>query len=88
MAETAAILLNALNYVLVFVLAAPGLVVVFGTMRVSNMAYGELLTLGAYVVVATGHAGARFRVGVLAAPVVVGLVGLIIGVALIRHIQA
>ena len=86
MAETAIILLNMASYVLVLALVALGLVVVFGMMRVINMAHGELFMLGAYTVVWLQSAGAPFWLAVAAAPVVVGAVGLVIEAALIRHI--
>ncbi len=86
MADLAAILLNSLSYVLVLILVALGLVIVFGMMGVINMAHGELFMLGAYTVVAVERTGAPFWAGVLAAPVVVGLVGLVIEWALVRHI--
>jgi branched-chain amino acid transport system permease protein/urea transport system permease protein len=86
LAELATIVLNGTTYVLVLILVALGLVVVFGMMRVINMAHGELFMLGAYAVVAAGQLGLPFWLGVLAAPLVVGLVGLAIEVLLIRHV--
>ncbi|MEM7023404.1 MAG: branched-chain amino acid ABC transporter permease [Pseudomonadota bacterium] len=86
MAELATILLNGTTYVLVLVLVALGLVVVFGMMRVINMAHGELFMLGAYVVVALEAQGMPFWLGVLLAPLVVGLAGLVIEMLLIRHV--
>ncbi len=60
MAELATIVLNGTTYVLILILVALGLVVVFGMMRVINMAHGELFMLGAYVVVvARGVAASR-----------------------------
>jgi urea transport system permease protein len=70
----------------VLILVALGLVVVFGMMRVINMAHGELFMLGAYVVVAAKALGLPFWLGVLAAPFLVGLAGLAIELLLIRHV--
>ena len=86
MAELATIVLNGATYVLVLILVALGLVVVFGMMRVINMAHGELFMLGAYVVVAAKALGLPFWLGALAAPLLVGLAGLAIEVLLIRHV--
>ncbi len=86
MAELATIVLNGPGYVLVLILVALGLVVVFSMMRVINMAHGELFMLGAYVVVAAGALDLPFWLGVLAAPLLVGLAGLAIEVLLIRHV--
>jgi branched-subunit amino acid ABC-type transport system permease component len=55
-------------------------------MRVINMAHGELFMLGAYVVVAAKALSLPFWVGVLAAPLLVGLAGLAIELLLIRHV--
>ncbi|MBM3516775.1 MAG: branched-chain amino acid ABC transporter permease [Alphaproteobacteria bacterium] len=88
MVEAAAIGLNAASYVLILVLVALGLVVVFGVMRVINMAHGELFMLGAYAVIAADGLGAPFWLGVLAAPILAGAAGAAIEAALIRHIYA
>ena len=82
----AVILLNMSSFVLILILVALGLVVVFGMMRVINMAHGELFMLGAYTAVAVTGAGAPFWLAVLAAPIVVGAAGLAIEVLLVRHI--
>jgi urea transport system permease protein len=86
MAEFATILLNATAYVLILVLVALGLMVIFGMMRVINMAHGELFMLGAYVVVATLELGLPFWLGALLAPLLVGGAGLVIERVLIRHV--
>jgi urea transport system permease protein len=86
LAELATIFLNGATYMLVLILVALGLVVVFGMMRVINMAHGELFMLGAYVVVAAQMQGLPFWLGVLAAPFLVGLAGLAIEGLLIRHV--
>lgn len=86
MIDLAIILLNMASYVLVLVLVALGLVVVFGMMRVINMAHGELFMLGAYSVVVVTDLGAPFWLAVLLAPLIVGAIGLVIEVLLIRHV--
>ena len=68
------------------ILVALGLLVVFGMMRVINMAHGELFMLGAYVVVAAKALSLPFWLGLLAAPILVGLAGLVIELLLIRHV--
>jgi urea transport system permease protein len=62
----------------VLVLIALGLAVIFGMMGVLNLAQGEFLMLGAYTVLVTTGLGASVWLGILLAPVVVGLVGLVI----------
>ncbi len=79
-------LLHSLNYILVLVLVAMGLVIIFGLMRVINMAHGEFFLLGAYTVVLTSQRGLGFWPGLVLAPVIVGLVGMVIEWAVIRHL--
>ncbi len=50
-------LLHSFNYILILILVAMGLVIIFGLMRVINMAHGEFFLLGAYTVVLTDMAG-------------------------------
>ena len=80
------LLLDATNYVLVIVLVAMGLVIVFGLMRVINMAHGELFLLGAYTLVLLQQAGYPYWLGLVAATVFVGFVGLLMEELVIRHI--
>ena len=79
-------LLDASNYTLILVLVALGLAIVFGLMNVINMAHGELLMLGAYVLLAVQQATGSFWLGLIAAPLVVGLVGLLIEELVIRWV--
>lgn len=79
-------LLNCLNYILVLILVAMGLVIIFGLMRVINMAHGEFFLLGAYTVVMTDQIGWGFWPGLFLAPLVVGLLGMVIEYICIRHL--
>ncbi len=79
-------LLNSLNYILVLILVAMGLVIIFGLMRVINMAHGEFFLLGAYTVVMADQLGLRFWTGLLLSPIVVGLFGMAIEYVFIRHL--
>jgi branched-subunit amino acid ABC-type transport system permease component len=68
------------------VLLALGLAVIFGMMGVINLAQAEFLMLGAYtVLIATSH-GASVWIGIALAPVVVGLLGLVIERTIIRFL--
>jgi len=78
--------LDAGSYILAIVLVAMGLVIIFGLMRVINMAHGELFLLGAYCVVAVEGAGGNFWLGLLLAPFAVGLVGLVVEQLVVRHV--
>ncbi|MDN3564032.1 ABC transporter permease [Paeniroseomonas aquatica] len=71
-------------------LVASGLTVIFGVSRVVNFAHGSLYMLGAYLAwtlvtsLPRGHLG--FWGGVLGAAVLVGLIGLVVEVLLLRRI--
>lgn len=69
------------------VLVALGLAVVFGMMRVINLAHGEFLMMGAYTAITAATHGVNFFVSVLVvAPLVVGLIGLFVERLIIRHL--
>lgn len=80
------VFLDASSYILILILVALGLMIVFGMMGVINMAHGELFMIGAYVMVMAQSYGLPFLAGLILAPLVVGLLGLVIEAGLIRHI--
>jgi branched-subunit amino acid ABC-type transport system permease component len=62
-----------------------GLAIIFGMMRVINLAHGEFLMLGGYTVVVATNAGINIWVSMLIlAPLVVGIMGVIVERLLIR----
>jgi len=79
-------ILNGLNFTLVLILVAMGLMIIFGLMNVINMAHGEFFLLGAYTVVMTDKIGLGFWPGLILAPIVVGLLGMAIEFLCIRHL--
>lgn len=60
------------------ILVAMGLTVVFGLLRVINLAHGELYMLGGYGAYAMTHAGWPYWAAMLCSPVLVGVLGLAI----------
>ncbi len=88
MDQLAVHILDAANYVLILMLVALGLAIVFGLMGVINMAHGEFMMLGAYTVMVTERAGGGYWLGLLLAPLAVGLAGFLIEEAVIRRIYA
>ncbi len=67
--------------------ATLGLAVVFGMMRVINLAHGEFLMLGGYCAVESYSHGANLWVALLVVPpIVVGLVGVVVERLLIRRL--
>jgi branched-chain amino acid transport system permease protein len=64
-----------------------GLAVVFGMMRVINLAHGEFLMLGAYAAILSAGRGVNIWVAMLVvAPLAVGLVGIVVERLLIRRL--
>lgn len=68
-------------------LVAIGLAVVFGMMRVINLAHGEFLMLGAYTAITATNAGVNIYVSILIiSPIMVGLLGVLVERLVIRHL--
>jgi branched-chain amino acid transport system permease protein len=68
-----------------FVLLATGLSLIFGLMTVVNFSHGALYMLGAYFgYTLIKHLGLSFWVALIVAPIIVGLLGLVIERVLIR----
>lgn len=78
--------LDTLSFALTLLLVTLGLVVIYGLMNVINMAHGELFLAGAYTLVAVQSAGGPFWLGLLMAPVAVGIIGFVIEELVIRHV--
>jgi branched-subunit amino acid ABC-type transport system permease component len=70
----------------IFVLISLGLAVIFGMMRVINLAQGEFLMLGAYASTYADRAGLDIWLSFLVAAVVVGVFGMIVERVLIRFL--
>jgi branched-chain amino acid transport system permease protein len=69
------------------VLISLGLAIIFGMMRVINLAHGEFLMLGGYtVVISTGYGVNIWLAMLILAPLVVGIIGVIVERALIRFL--
>lgn len=79
--------LQVLTGVAVLVIVSLGLAVVFGMMRVINLAHGEFMMLGAFAAVLATGAGLSLWVAMLlVAPVAVGLLGLLVERLVIRRL--
>jgi branched-subunit amino acid ABC-type transport system permease component len=66
-------------------LAASGLILIYGMMGVINMAHGELMMIGAYVASATFHAGAPAPAAIAAAGFAAAFAGILMERLVIRH---
>ncbi len=71
-------------------LVAAGLSLIFGVTRVLNMAHGSFYMVGAYIayfaIALLPHSGFFFWSGIIASALVVGLIGMIIEVFIIRRL--
>lgn len=69
------------------VLISLGLALIFGLMRVINLAHGEFLVLGGYSAIVAHQAGLPIWVAILVVPpVLVGLFGILVERLVIRHL--
>ena len=69
------------------VLISVGLAIIFGMMRVINLAHGEFLMLGGYAAIVANKAGINIWVATfLIAPIVVGVIGVVIERCVIRFL--
>ncbi|WP_102223698.1 branched-chain amino acid ABC transporter permease [Acidimangrovimonas sediminis] len=79
--------LNVLNGVASLFLLCVGLAIIFGMMKIVNLAHGEFIMLGAYATVVATNAGVNIWISMLViSPLFVGLVGLVIERFLIRYL--
>ncbi|HTX02894.1 MAG TPA: branched-chain amino acid ABC transporter permease [Candidatus Acidoferrales bacterium] len=78
-------ILNGIVLGVIYALVAAGLTLIFGMLDIPNFAHGAFYALGAYVAyTAMTHAG--FPLALLAAPLAVGVVGIIIDALFIRRL--
>src|ERR1700745_1752933 len=68
------------------VLLALGLAIIYGMMGVINLAQGEFIMLGAYTVVLRSAHGFDLWVGMALAPIVVGVICLVVERCIIRFL--
>jgi branched-chain amino acid transport system permease protein len=71
------ITLNALSLAGLYFLAGSGLTLIFGLMRVVNMAHGSLYLLGGYIAWALTQADVSWWLAIVVATVAIGLAGLV-----------
>jgi branched-subunit amino acid ABC-type transport system permease component len=86
--ETAVVqALNGISFgALLFILAA-GLSLIFGMMDVVNLAHGAFYMLGAYVTLSVVQVTGQFWIALVIAPVLIGLLGLVIEPVLLRRLR-
>ncbi|AWV15443.1 MULTISPECIES: branched-chain amino acid ABC transporter permease [unclassified Methylobacterium] len=78
---------NVLTGIATLVLITLGLGVIYGMMRIINLAHGEFMMLGAYTAVMASGAGVNIWIAMLVLPpLVVGVIGLILERTVIRFL--
>lgn len=86
--DLAAVILVEIVYAIasLFLISA-GLAIVFGMMKVINLAHGEFMMLGGYAAITAVNHGINIFIAILViAPLVVGLIGLVVERLVIRHL--
>jgi branched-chain amino acid transport system permease protein len=78
--------INALSQAALLFFLGVGLTLIFGIMRIVNFAHGTLYMLGAYVGYSAASLSGSFLVALVAAPVVVGLFGLVFELVILRRL--
>lgn len=81
-------LINGLSYGMLLFLISLGLTTIFGVMGVLNFAHGSLFMIGAYLCKTLCDKGVSFFVVIIIAPILVGILGIIIERLLIRYIYS
>lgn len=84
--QALSLILSLLTGVAVLVLIALGLAVIFGMMRVINLAHGEFLMVGAFIALFAVRGGIPLWLAVILAAVGVGIFGIVIERVLIQHL--
>lgn len=80
--------LNGLQQGVMLFLMASGLTLVFGIMHLINLAHGSLYMVGAYVAATVTMASGSFIIGVAAALVAAGVVGMAVELLALRRLYA
>ena len=81
------LLIELLYAIASLILISSGLAVVFGMMKVINLALGEFIMMGGFVTIVAENAGVNIFVAMLlVAPITVGLIGLVVERLIIRHL--
>ncbi len=85
--EFITISLNGLTLGALYFLVASGFSLIFGLMRVVNLAHGSLYLLGAYVGWSIGDATGNWLLALVSTPLIIAIVGVLLQQGLLRRIQ-
>ena len=79
--------INFLYAIATLMLISIGLAIIFGMMRIINLAHGEFMVMGSYSAAVAAHHGVNIWIAILAIPpLTVGAIGIIIERLIIRHL--
>ena len=79
--------LNALQFSMTLFLLAVGLTIIFGLMKIVNLAHGSLYMIGAYLGLSITNYTDSFWLALVIAPLLTALIGAILYSLLFKHIQ-
>ena len=79
--------LNALQFSMTLFLLAVGLTIIFGLMKIVNLAHGSLYMVGAYLGLSITNYTDSFWLALVIAPILTALIGAILYSLLFKHIQ-
>ena len=79
--------LNALQFSMTLFLLAVGLTIIFGLMKIVNLAHGSLYMIGAYLGLSITNYTDSFWLALVVAPILTALIGAILYSLLFKHIQ-
>ncbi len=83
----AVVLIQVLYAIASLVIVSAGLAVIFGMMKVINLAHGEFMMLGAYAVITALKYGVNLWLAIfIVAPIVVGAIGIVLERLVIRRL--
>ena len=80
-------ILNALQFSMTLFLLAVGLTIIFGLMKIVNLAHGSLYMVGAYIGLSIFNYTESFWLALIFAPIFTALIGAILYSLLFKHIQ-
>lgn len=86
MVDIVTITIQAIFGIALVTIAALGLAIIFGMMGVINLAHGAFILLGAYTAFAVTNAGYSLWLAFVVAPLIVGIIGLIIERSVIHRL--
>jgi len=79
--------LNALQFSMTLFLLAVGLTIIFGLMKIVNLAHGSLYMIGAYIGLSIWSYSDSFWLALVFSPVLTALIGALLYYILFKHIQ-